>query len=250
MTTKLTLSEKIKKLEEAGIDTSKWAFQFTVNGVTLNLDEHEEIKELVGDKFLFSPVDFDKEILTETLRMINSKDGFDKFIRNHFSYEYQLDWLVSQLKKMKYMSEQDRETYERFITKDVVFELLEHRLLNVDKKEIDYPQYFLDVQTYLRNRRNDDDLINVIEEYKKILAKTKDGYVYPTIGFYTKKCNALLDAYKGLRGFACLNILAKNYGIGNIESLYKQLDEFTEQKCLWKFIRILLNMDLTEVYNA
>lgn len=185
---KLTLSEKIRKLEEAGIDTSKWAFQFTVNGVTLNLDEHEEIKELVGDKFLFSPVDFDKEILTETLRMINSKDGFDKFIRNHFSYEYQLDWLVSQLKKMKYMSEQDRETYERFITKDVVFELLEHRLLNVDKKEIDYPQYFLDVQTYLRNRRNDDDLINVIGEYKKILAKTKDGkYVYPTTDFYTKK---------------------------------------------------------------
>lgn len=251
MATKLTLSEKVRKLEEAGIDTSKWAFQFEVNGVTLNLDEHEEIKELVGDKFLFSPVDFDKEILTETLRMINSKDGFDELIRNHFSYEYQFDWLLSQLKKMKHMSEKDRETYERFITKDVVFELLEHRLLNVNKDEIDYPQYFLDVQTYLRNRRNDDDLINVIESYTQILAKTKDGkYVYPTTDFYTKKCNALLDAYKGLRGFACLNVLAKNYGIGNLEDLYKQLDEFTEQKCLWKFIRILLNMDLTEVYNG
>lgn len=251
MATKLKLSEKVRKLEEAGIDTSKWAFQFEVNGVTLNLDEHEEIKELVGDKFLFSPVDFDKEILAETLRMINSKDGFDKLIRNHFSYEYQFDWLLSQLKKMKHMSEKDRETYERFITKDVVFELLEHRLLNVNKDEIDYPQYFLDVQTYLRNRRNDDDLINVIESYTQILAKTKDGkYVYPTTDFYTKKCNALLDAYKGLRGFACLNVLAKNYGIGNLEDLYKQLDEFTEQKCLWKFIRILLNMDLTSVYNG
>lgn len=251
MATKLTLSEKVRKLEEAGIDTSKWAFQFTVNGVMLNLDEHEEIKELVGDKFLFSPVDFDKEILTQTLRMINSKVGFDKFIRNHFSYEYQFDWLLDQLKKMKHMSDKDRETYERFITKDVVFELLEHRLENIDKNEINYPQYFFDVKTYLRNRKNDDDLIQVIEDYKQILAETKDDqYVYPTIGFYTKKCNVLLDAYKGLTGFACLNILAKNYGIGDIESLYKQLDEFTEQKCLWKFIRILLNMDLKEVYNG
>ena len=129
--------------------------------------------------------------------------------------------------------------------------MLEHRLLNVNKDEIDYPQYFFDVQTYLRNRRNDDDLINVIANYTQILAKTKDGkYVYPTTDFYTKKCNALLDAYKGLRGFACLNVLAKNYGIGNLEDLYKQLDEFTEQKCLWKFIRILLNMDLTSVYNG
>lgn len=251
MATKLTLSEKIRKLEEAGIDISKWAFQFKVNGVMLNLDEHEEIKELVGTKFLFSPVDFDKEILTTTLRMINYEGGFDKFIRNKLSYEYQMVWLKDTLQKMKHMSKEDRKVYEKFVNKDVVFELLEHRLENIDKDEIDYVQYFFDIKTYLRYRKNDPDLIQVIEDYKQILAKTKDGqYVYPTINFYTKKCNVLLDAYKGLTGFACLNILAKNYGIGNLEDLYKQLDEFTEQKCLWKFIRILLNMDLTEVYNG
>lgn len=248
----LTLGEKIRKLEEAGIDTSKWKYQFELNGVRFNLSDDSEIKELVGDKFIFSPVDFNKEILVMNLRMSNSEGGYDKFVRDRLSYDYQMTWIEEMLVKMKKMPFQEKSVYKKFINKELVYELIRHRTKNISKKNFDflaYDEYKNKVYELLCEFEGSD-LLTLINRYKSIAIIDKDDKeVHPTIDYYQKKCPKWLDAYRGLNGFVCLCILAKYYNIGNLSHLYEQLDEFEDNNTLWKFIRIFLNMDLAEIYK-
>ena len=280
----MKLSEKLRKLEEVGIDTSKFiikcnglniklekddgknegidlskilvneTFSKSINGdaVKINIDVdsiHDayikscDIETNSDTSYILSAKCDDKEILVNTLRMINSEDGYDSYIRHKFTYQYQWYWLEKMLKKMV-----DREVnvnvYSKFINRHLVLSMFNHfskkayqqvvgSKLNEFKKEVG------DEVPYYRIKQ----LYSFVQDFNKtVISNTK---LKPE----TSKCAEWSDAYRGLNGYLALVTLAKSYGIGDVEELQERLEEYVERDCLYKFIRDLIGMDLRDLYK-
>lgn len=270
----MKLSEKLRKLEEVGIDTSK--FQIKCNGLKVTLNEDSDKNEgidlsriildnigegqsvnvdvnkihtafvescnietnKVGAFILTSKCD-DKEVLINTLRMVNSDDGYDKYIRHKLSYSYQFVWLEEMLKKMV-NKEVNVYAYRYFITKELVLEMLHDCFKKCNYKTREKVR---ELAKQVANTFELKGFYEIIHELNQEVMKDTE------IVYDEYKANVWLDIYRGLNGYQSLVTLAKCYDIGDLEELEERLNEYKERGCLWKFLRDLQKMDLTELYK-
>ena len=289
----MKLSEKLAKLEEVGIDTSK--FKIKCNGLNIQLDESQtdkgeidledvivslyknktssspcvessvsisvddlndiivESSKIVGNTYLLADVSQDKDVLVQTLRMINSERGFDKYLREKFSYMYQFTWIEQQLKKMVHMklNSSEYKMYSAFIDKELLMALTKDLMKRIRNAEAFYLSKDI-ASNEIRDKAlelakdkttNANDMLYYVLDILEII---KENGI--EIDYSETKCSEWMDTYRGLVGLISLITLAKSYNVGCVKELSERLEKYKKNNTLYKFIRDLIIMDLSKVY--
>lgn len=208
---KKNLSEMIKVLEDAGIDTSKFAV--TINGRDLkSFDEEfvDKISKIVGENQIENKT-FRRWVLAQTMRMLytpvwdNKKKhyvtGWEPYLRINYNYDYQFKMLLEELKtlsKMQKKRSSEFETRSKFFTKNVVIKLCEDAI-----NKTSFYDYRVDtakkiIHILYTSRPND-----YRNMYTFLLDFINTG-ILNLIPKSTRKCQAWKDAYKGAGAYYSL----------------------------------------------
>ena len=255
---KKQMSYYVNKLEEAGIDTSK--FNLELNGVVMSVEEALKSVDVVGNTYLFDRGNFEKEIALETLRAMKKKasysgrkDGLNAYINDYLSNDVQfMDLLrfarlLSKLEKFK-----DSEEF-KIIANIYTFDL--------------YRSYAEDYMGRLRHERFDhrmDDMDKLVDSlnaanavanlhcstYKEVYELMKSwNDKYLKIVKYTAKCPDWKDAYKASRSYFTLSYLIKKGYLKTLDlnMLNAMFNGLVEQGQAWRLYKTLeSNQDVIE----
>jgi hypothetical protein len=127
------LSERIRALEEMGIDTTQ--FNLTLSDVCVK----PVALEVVEDKQVKNDEVFRRWIMAQTFRMLNARSyniqtheteyGWDAALRNRFPYAYQFKVLTDELDTLAKLEIKDKVAFKEranFFTKEVVMRTCNH----------------------------------------------------------------------------------------------------------------------------
>lgn len=138
-------NERMEKLNNAGINTSKY---FTVdldNGTKIHLiidengqpvvvdkKEDEIAKQIIADGYVRNTKLFRRWVMAQMFANLNYKsyDGFDEgysaCLRRNYSYQYTFDMMLEEVRVLSKLEERDKESFEErkhFFTNEVVLEV-------------------------------------------------------------------------------------------------------------------------------
>lgn len=271
---KKSLSEMIKTLEAAGIDTSK--FSVTIDGKDLKSFEEilsDKTNEIVGSEQVENKT-FRRWVLAQTMRMLYTPvwdaekgqyvKGWESYLRLNYDYQYQFTMLQEELKvlsKMQLNHSSEFKTRSKFFTKDVVLALLNDCVYKIGQ-QIGAPAF-----TYRCNALPE--AISIIEkiryvsdtDYIRLSFLYSDFMrtsVYNWLEKNTKKCSAWKDVYKGAGAYYSLQnmilyhdcVIPGYYDVSKNESyeaLNSILDMEFKTNTVWRLHSLLLD---TIKYNA
>lgn len=255
---KKQMSYYVQKLEEAGVDTSK--FNLELNGVVMSVEEALKSEQVVGKTYLFDRGSFEKEIALETMRAMKAKaayydrkDGLNAYINDYLSSDVQFKdllhfaKLLSKLEKFK-----DSDEY-KVLASIYTFDL--------------YRAY---AEDYLKRLRNElyyhrtegtgqlMKSLDLAEEMFRCTPLTYKG-IYDLMkewnNHYVKiiksnvKCSAWKDAYKASRSYYTLSYLIKMGYLKTLDLniLNAMFNGLVEQGQAWRLYKTLeSNQDVFE----
>ena len=233
---KKQLSYYLKKLEDAGVDTS--VFRIEANGIVLKPEELIEMKSVVGDAYLNTNVD---SLQTNALLMIRmclsttrnhkkniDEKGFNAYMRNALSYNYQFTFVKENL---------NDPLFRKFFTDDVLKAMLKDYLIRANALKDKSGLFELSLLLH------DALLLNGKElrvQFKK--------FVSNMIGlpFETFKCGEWKDAYKGYMAFCVLKYLTEKKIVEVEFNVDELIIKYEGQ--LWKiYAELLESVDLEKI---
>ena len=137
----LTNEMKMEALKNAGFDMDKYEL---TELVVLTPREIEAAKSVVEDKQLDNKKLFRRWVTAQTFRMLNNRsyncragkweDGWDAYLRNYYSYNYQFTMMLEELRVLNKLEVKDKDTFaERsmFFTKDVIIATCKHYIYSL-----------------------------------------------------------------------------------------------------------------------
>lgn len=137
----MKLSERIRVLEEAGIDTSK--YNLKISGIEVEIDA---VNSIVEDKQVDNKKLFRRWITAQTFKMLNSasfnnkkgcmESGWDAYLRNCYDYKYQFTMMLEELKTLSKLYNTDKDEFNErshFFNKDVVVATCNHYIAQLTK---------------------------------------------------------------------------------------------------------------------
>lgn len=269
---KKSLSERIRMLEDLGIDMSDFK-QLIIDGkVVINADS----KSYAEDKQLESNKQFRRWITAQTLRMFKTpiwdRDtrryvcSWDLYLKNYYSYMYQFDMTLEELKTLKKLEVTDKREFEirkRFFNKSVIILLCSDYLTRFKKycknNKIIYGKH--NGQVKLKNNygymtlesiANDiiRPLINLVDEINKSESYAeiytyfkKFRRIMNDLPRDTVKCAEWKDAFKGAGAYYTLQNLVLYHDVvleKDKKTSLKLLEDMLDGE-VWKYHRLLKN---------
>lgn len=229
----MKLSERIKELENVGIDTSKYTV--SLEGLRLTKKEEEIANIIVEDKQVNNKA-FRRWITAQTFRMLNEnvynpvtnqyEHSWDAYLRINYPYKYQFTMMMEELKVLNRLELTDRDEFEErkvFFNKDVVIATCNHYLYQLDKyitKHINEKKKTIKLANYgivnvdELNTLFIDKLVFIVNDMK-YAEKYSELYTLLKVFIrhmnklpqYTPKCSKWKDAFKGSGAYYTLKNL-------------------------------------------
>ena len=265
-----TLQERIKLLQEAGVDTSK--YELKLEGITLKSDDNTVIS-IVGNQQVNNQKLFRRWITAQTFKMLyegsynrNTRTweyGWDTYLKNKYDYMYQFKMMLEELRILSKLEVKDKEEFverSQFFTKKVVVSTCRHyinQLFKYINKHEDY-RGFVNLAKYGQVKSIDvnklfiNDLRTIIDDIKYA-----DTYaeMYSFLKAFMRKMNKLpddtpkcplwKDAFKGSGAYYSLKnmILFHNVVVRGYTSKDSSINYLKEYK------RTLSNGDLWRLHQ-
>lgn len=233
----LSKQERIEKLNNAGINTSKY---FTVdldNGTKIHLiiDENGNCKQVKDDPIANNVIEdgyvrntrlHRRWIMAQMFQMLNyvSYDskykGYNDYLKTRYGYDYTFKMMLEEVRVLSKLETRDKETFEErshFFTKEVIVAVMEDYLDKLKEYINKLPDKNCKGVPYKRikgvNIFNDDlgkkiyspiyDFISKVKHAKnyaeiyRILSKFMNKKTMIKLPYDTPKSKAWIDAYKG-----------------------------------------------------
>ena len=266
------LSERLAVLEEMGFDTSKYNVEIKGNSIELT----GVAKTVVEDKQIDNKKLFRRWVAAQTFRMLYEPTwdydtgrleiGWDNYLRNRYSYKYQFDMMLEELKVLNKLECRDKEEFaerSRFFDKDVVVATCEHYMSKLETYaksklnskaskvklskygEVDlnkYSKIVADLYSIIKDMKSADRYAELYTHLKRFMNKMSK------VPNKTPKCSAWKTAFKGSGAYYTLKnlILFHDCLLNGCVTKQESMDKLT--KCLddykgnyWKFHYMLLN---------
>ena len=239
------MSYYVQKLEEAGIDTSK--FNLELNGVVLTPEKALESEGVVENTFIFDRNNFEKDIALNTMRFMKTgvwnvdkhvvEYGFDAHVRLALRNDDQTRNLINIAKTLSRIDERSREfkVLSSVYTPELYMTFLEYvRKFVTFHAHHSYPKTF-DRTYVLGELMLMSDKVSTYkgktnEDYKHILVyMNKMNRLIPTLNSsYLKKCKEWKEAYKAAAGYFTLSYLIKKgsfttFGLSTLDVMFNAL---------------------------
>ena len=239
------MSYYVQKLEEAGIDTSK--FNLELNGVVLTPEKALESEGVVENTFIFDRKNFEKDIALNTMRFMKTgvwnydkrvmETGFDAHVRLSLKNDDQTKNLMNIARVLSRIDERSREfnVLSSIYTPEVYVAFLKYvERFVVFHAYHCYPNTF--DRTYVRG-----ELILMADKVSALKSKTNEVYkqilmymnkvdrLIPTLNSsYLKKCKEWKEAYKAAAGYFTLSYLIKKgsfttFGLSTLDVMFNAL---------------------------
>lgn len=256
---KKQMSYYLKKLEEAGIDTSK--FNLELNGVVMSVEDALKSKQVVGETYIFDRNGFEHSVAIATMRAMMFvqaeypyyKDGINAYVRKCLKNKEQFYDLLNMAKLLSKLekdpSSEEFKVLSNIYTFDVYKAYAEDYQNRVMFKGSEYKESLLEATLIVRAH-------DTIDSYKMLYDVFKNwSTVYVALPNETPKCEAWKDAYKACSAYFTLSYLVKKGAIkdmsldglngivdvlahgekNNTWRLYKMLESHKEEvEKLWK----------------
>ena len=255
----LSKQERIEKLNNAGINTSKY---FTVdldNGTKIHLiiDENGNctqvkdpiVEQIIDDGYVRNTKLHRRFVMAQMFQMLNyvSYDGkykgYNDYLKTRYGYNYTLKIMLEEVRVLSKLETRDKETFEErshFFTKEVIVAVMEDYLDKLKEYINKLPNKNCKGVPYKRikgvNIFNDDlgqkiysPIYNFIFEVKhaknyaeiyRILSKFMNKKTMIKLTYNTPKNKAWIDAYKGEGAFYTLKNLVM------FHNCYIKVDKF------------------------
>lgn len=240
----LSMSQMIKKLEDAGMDTSK--FRLELNGIVLKPEELVEASCYVPKRYIKNEFDDLRTTAIEVLRAMSvsstsvrgkKSQGYKAYVKNCISYNfmfYQLEKIAEKI----YWAERKGipcDVLKYFFPMDLFTDVADNYVSKLLKSDIDSN----DIEKFLNiyDEVKFDNYEDIMLSYQKMLK------VYRNLEFTTPKPQSWKDSWKGYQCFLTIQYLIETqpnkdlFGVGsmddNLKYLYSKMDEFKE--CKYKF---------------
>ena len=255
----LSKQERIEKLNNAGINTSKY---FTVdldNGTKIHLiiDENGNctqvkdpiVEQIIDDGYVRNTKLHRRFVMAQMFQMLNyvSYDGkykgYNDYLKTRYGYNYTLKIMLEEVRVLSKLETRDKETFEErshFFTKEVIVAVMEDYLDKLKEYINKLPNKNCKGVPYKRikgvNIFNDDlgqkiysPIYNFIFEVKhaknyaeiyRILSKFMNKKTMIKLPYDTPKSKAWIDAYKGEGAFYTLKNLVM------FHNCYIKVDKF------------------------
>lgn len=252
------MSYYVQKLEEAGIDTSK--FNLELNGVVLTPEKALESEGVVENIFIFDRKNFEKEIALNTMRFMKlgvwnidkqvMEHGFDAHVRLSLRNDDQTKNLINIAKILSRIDEGSKEfeVLSSIYKPEVyaAFLLYVHRFVTFHSYHF-YPQTF--DQNFVRGELSL--MWNMVstlkgetnEDYKKIwMYMNKMNHLIPTLNSSSlKKCKEWKEAYKAAAGYFTLSYLIKkgSFTTFGLRTLDMMFDALVVNQQPWRMFMVL-----------
>lgn len=201
-----TLQERIRLLEQAGVDTS--AYELKLSGIVLKSDD-DMTTDIVGNQQLTNKKLFRRWITAQTFRMLNSQTfnqnnkrweiGWDAYLRNRYDYMYQFKMMLEEIRILSKLEIKDKEEFMeriKFFNKYVVIDTCNHYINQLfkyaDKKQnhkhvVKLAKYG-EVFVYDLNKLFVDDLREIIND---IIQAETYSEIYVFLKKFIRKMNKL-----------------------------------------------------------
>lgn len=229
--------ERMEKLNQAGINTSKY---FTVdldNGTKIHLiiDENgqpvvvnnkaDEIAEqIIADGYVRNTKLHRRFVMAQMFHMLNyisydkKYSGYNDYLKKRYGYHYTLTMMLEEVKVLYKLEQRDRESFDErshFFTKEVVIAVLEDYMNKLEKYVDNLPDRKCKGVPYKKikgeNIFNADLEKKLYAPLRKKLNRVRGAHNYNTIYLYVKdfmkdmiklpydtpKSKVWIDAYKG-----------------------------------------------------
>ena len=255
----LSKQERIEKLNNAGINTSKY---FTVdldNGTKIHLiiDENGNctqvkdpiVEQIIDDGYVRNTKLHRRFVMAQMFQMLNyvSYDGkykgYNDYLKTRYGYNYTLKMMLEEVRVLSKLETRDKETFEErshFFTKEVIVAVMEDYLDKLKEYINKLPNKNCKGVPYKRikgvNIFNDDlgkkiyspiyDFITKVKHAKnyaeiyRILSKFMNKKTMIKLPYNTPKNKAWIDAYKGEGAFYTLKNLVM------FHNCYIKVDKF------------------------
>jgi hypothetical protein len=254
----MSKNERMEKLNQAGINTSKY---FTVNldnGTKIHLivDENgnctqvknDNIAEhIIADGYVRNTKLHRRFVMAQMFHMLNyvsfngRESGYNAYLNNMYGYQYTIDMMIEEIKVLSKLEVRDQESFverSHFFNKNIVVKVLEDYLDKLKKyidtipnkncKGVPYKRikganiFVADIDKKLyRPIRNKIYNINREQRYDKIYKELVElmRYDFIKLPYNTHKSKDWIDAYKGEGAYYTLKNLVMFHDCG-IENLY------------------------------
>lgn len=138
-------NERMSKLNNAGVDTSKYFNIELPNGlkagstISVRINENGEpvivdsvAKQIIEDGYVKNTKLHRRFVMAQMFQMLNyvsydgMESGFDAYLRNHYGYDYQFKMMLEEIKVLSKLEVRDFDTFKErasFFTKEVVVEV-------------------------------------------------------------------------------------------------------------------------------
>ena len=255
----LSKQERIEKLNNAGINTSKY---FTVdldNGTKIHLiiDENGNctqvkdpiVEQIIDDGYVRNTKLHRRFVMAQMFQMLNyvsydgNYKGYNDFLKIRYGYGYTFKMMLEEVRVLSKLETRDKETFEErshFFTKEVIVAVMEDYLDKLKEYINKLPNKNCKGVPYKRikgvNIFNDDlgkkiysPIYNFIFEVKhaknyaeiyRILSKFMNKKTMIKLPYNTPKNKAWIDAYKGEGAFYTLKNLVM------FHNCYIKVDKF------------------------
>lgn len=248
----LTKNERMNKLNEAGINTSKY---FTVdldNGTKIHLiiDENGNCKQVQNNPIVEEIIESGyvrntklhrRFVMAQMFHMLNyvswdgKRKGYNEYLKYMYGYDYTLKMMTEEIRILSKLEVKDKDSFNErvhFFNKDVVVAVLEDYLEKLKKQVEALPNRNCKGIPYKRIKRQD---VFVADLDKKIYSPVR-AYIgavkyarnykqvhevleqfmrnYIKLNYSTPKSKVWIDAYKGEGAFYTLKNLVMFHECG------------------------------------
>ena len=253
MNKRMTTSEKMEMLKEAGIDVNDMLQFLAEDGIKVTVkipDEDPILKKIKADGYLHNPMLFRRWIMAQMFNMLKYKRSYriggtfhiedasyNGYIDDVLTWDYQVKFLIDEVTRILKIRKKggDAAEYTRLCTLDTIKRICEEIYDSTEKQyEHTKHQYMKDRLTKLRFAYQD---ILYTYEYKKILPRLHTfRRCMMSMPYGTKKVPAFKDMYKGIGAYwTCKNMImfhgVRVPGYDQYESM-KILERKTQLYCV------------------
>lgn len=222
MNKRMTTSEKMEMLKEAGIDVNDMLQFLAEDGIKVTVeipDEDPILAKIKADGYLHNPMLFRRWIMAQMFHMLKYTKrsryghlielGYNEYLDEMLNWDYQVKFLIDEVTRiLKIQRKGDNaDEYIRLCTVPIIVEICK-QIYEVTKEEYKNAkdQYTIDRVTKLRFAYEDlryvysyERLLPLLREFKRRMTKMPYG---------TKKVPAFKDMYKGIGAYwTCKNLI-------------------------------------------
>lgn len=193
------------------------------------------LNQIIEDGYVRNTKLHRRWVMAQMFRMLDSAEGYDEYLRRHYSYMYQFDMMLEEIRVLSKLEDRDKESFverRHFFNKSVVLatcdDYLEklkkyvesldvHKCKGVPYKKVKGTNIFVDdlnkkLYQPIRNRiwrleraKNYKELYVELRKFRTNMIK---------LPYETKKCKIWIDAFKGAGATYTLYNLVKFHGCG------------------------------------